>query len=214
MAHFDVPKLTPHCMRVLLSQFYRDQWRLFKPSEFCFEFSMQNEVYFHSETEFLQATSALVGNALSCMALLEENKKMLVTAKDYYYMQLSLKTSEKAYKFSQQNHLELSATELIPWAKQWLEGHYIQQRAFSSLEMALEYNLPLFLSFCAYCGEILCRERNGVWRWYQDEQKKGYVVLWEDCGIDILGQAINYLSYCSILQDQRLFEDGPVEKGL
>ena len=85
LAHFDVPKLTPHCMRVLLSQFYRDQWRLFKPSEFCFEFSMQNEVYFHSETEFLQATSALVGNALSCMALLEENKKMLVTAKDYIY---------------------------------------------------------------------------------------------------------------------------------
>ena len=33
LAHFDVPKLTPHCMRVLLSQFYRDQWRLFKPSE-------------------------------------------------------------------------------------------------------------------------------------------------------------------------------------
>ena len=201
-------------MRVLLSQFYRDQWRLFKPSEFCFEFSMQNEVYFHSETEFLQATSALVGNALSCMALLEENKKMLVTAKDYYYMQLSDKTSEKAYKFSQQNHLELSATELIPWAKQWLESHYIQQKAFSSLEMALEYNLHLFLSFCAYWAEIFCTERNGVWRWYQDEQKKGYVVLWEDCGIDILGQAINYLSYCSILQDQRLFEDGPVEKGL
>lgn len=193
-------------MRAMLSQFYRNQWRHFTLSEFCLKSPTRNEVYFNSEEEFLQVTDVLTTDTLSCLSLLEQNYKMLVEPKDCYYMELSVQTIEKANKFASQNHLELAKTELTPWAKKWLQNHYINQRIFSNLNEALEYDLPLFLSFCAYCGEILRKEKGGIWTWYQDEQGRGYVVLWKDGGIDILGKITEYLSYCSILQSQKLFE--------
>lgn len=207
LALFDVPKMIPNCMRARLSQVYREQWHHIFPNEFRLESPAQNEVYFNSEEEFFEAVDTLVTDTLKCLFLLEQNKKMLVVPKNDYYMELADGTLKKTKKFVQENHLEyLPSSMLGPWAKQWLQEHYLNQKNMIDMQDALEGDLPLFLSFCAYCGEVYRREKNGTWTWYQDEESKGYVILWEGGGIDILGQVTEYLSYSLIVQTQRLFD--------
>lgn len=207
IARFDVPRLTRNCMRARLFQFYRNGWESFVLSGFYLEPPPQDEVYFKSEREFCQSVGTLVVNAQRCLSNLEQNKKALVVPKENYYNELSIQTSIRAQQFAQENHLSFLPLDMLSiWAEQWLQVHFLNQNPIENAEKVLNQKLHLLLPFCAYCGEIYCKEKNGRWMWYHAPNNDRYVVVWQNDGIDILGQVTEYLSYHTVVRTCKLFQ--------